>query len=74
MNKIKARMTTIHLPDGHKPPRERCSGFRPECSMSHYVSVRAITTRGAWPISHMVSDAQMAGLAILYRNLGGERW
>ena len=74
MKRAKARMVTIHIPDGHKPPRERCSGSMPECTTNHYVAVPAITQRGTWPISHMVSDAEMAGMAIMYRQLGGERW
>jgi len=74
MQRATKRMTTVHMLEAHKPPRERCSGFVPKCSMNHYVSVPTITIRGSWPVSHMVSDAEMAGLAILYRNLGGERW
>lgn len=40
-----------------------------------YVEAPVIATRGEWPIAQMVSDAELAGLAILYRKLNnGVAW
>lgn len=70
-----SRRRTIHVPE-HKdtPRREHCPHATPRCHEGHYVSVPALSTRGTFPISHMVGDAEMAGLAIMYKQLGGNRW
>lgn len=40
-----------------------------------YVEAPVITTRGKWPIAQMISDEQLAGMAILYRKLNnGTGW
>lgn len=53
VNKAKRQMKTIHIPDAHKPPRERCSGVVPQCSINHYVQVPLMDTRGTWQFEHM---------------------
>lgn len=53
MQKANTRTVTVHIPDTHKPPRERCSGAIPQCSINHYVTVPAISLRGTWQFEDM---------------------